>query len=119
MKRLWPVLLALALIIAAFFLLPRAEQSFKRLETLDDLNGCRIGVQTGLNYEDYLAEACPGAECVFFSEYRSMFPALQQGKLDAMLTEDNSYIVERVEYKGLTAVETPLARIDCGIGVGL
>ena len=117
MKRLWPVLLALVLMIAVFFLLPRAEQSFKRLETLDDLNGCRIGVQTGLNYEDYLAEACPGAECVFFSEYRSMFPALQQGKLDAMLTEDNSYIVERVEYKGLTAVETPLARIDCGIGV--
>ena len=117
MKRLLPVLIAVALIAAVFCLLPASEQSHRQIDTLDDLNGCRVGIQTGLNYEDYLADACPGAEPVFFSEYRSMFPALQQGKLDAMLTENTSFIVERVEYEGLAAIEEPLDHIDCGIGV--
>ena len=76
-----------------------------------------MGIQTGLNYENYLAEACPKAEPVFFSEYRSMFPALQQGKVDAMLTESISFVIEKVEYKGLAAIEEPLNFIECGIGV--
>ena len=80
MKRLLPVLIAVTLIVAVFCLLPKSEQSHKLLEKLDDLNGCKVGIQTGLNYENYLARSCPEAEPVFFSEYRSMFPALQQGK---------------------------------------
>ena len=117
MKRLLPVLIAVTLIVAVFCLLPRAEQSNMLPEKLDDLDGCRVGIQTGLNYENYLARSCPGAEPVFFSEYRSMFPALQQGKLDAMLTESTSFIVEKEEYKGLVAIGEPLESIDCGIGV--
>ena len=117
MKRLLPVLIAVTLIFAVFCLLPKSEQSYRLPETLNDLNGCRVGIQTGLNYENYLARSCPEAEPVFFSEYRSMFPALQQGKLDAMLTESTSFIVERVEYKGLAAIGEPLDRIECGIGV--
>ena len=117
MKRLLPVLIAVALIIGVFSLLPKSEQGHRQLKALDDLNGCKVGIQTGLNYEDYLAEACPQAEPVFFSEYRSMFPALQQGKLDAMLTENTSFVVEKQEYKGLAAIEEPLDQIECGIGV--
>lgn len=117
MKRLLPVLIAVALIAALFSLLPKSERSLKQLKTLNDLNGCKVGIQTGLNYENYLAEACPKAEPVFFSEYRSMFPALQQGKVDAMLTESISFVIEKVEYKGLAAIEEPLNFIECGIGV--
>ena len=117
MKRLLPVLIAITLIVAVFCLLPRSEQSNKLPETLNDLNGCKVGIQTGLNYENYLAKSCPEAEPVFFIEYRSMFPALQQGKLDAMLTENTSFIVEKAEYGGLAAIEEPLDSIECGIGV--
>lgn len=110
-------MITVALIVGVFCLLPKSEQNYKQPKTLDDLNGCKVGIQTGLNYEDYLAEACPGAEPVFFSEYRSIFPALQQGKLDAMLTESISLVIEKVEYKGLEAIEEPLDFIGCGIGV--
>ena len=117
MKRLLPVLIAVALIVGVFFVLPKSKQNNKQPKSLEELNGCKVGIQTGLNYEDYLAEVCPGAEPVFFSEYRSIFPALQQGKVDAMLTESTSFIVEKVEYEGLAAIDESLDYIECGIGV--
>ena len=119
MKRILPVLIAVCLIGAVFWCLPtsKEKQSQKQLKTLEDLDGCKVGIQTGLNYEDYLEEACPGAEPVFFSQFPSMFPALQQGKVDSILTESTSFIVERIEHEGLAAIEEPLDVVDCGIGV--
>ncbi len=63
MKRVLPVLIVICLIGAIFCCLPtNKQQTQKQPKTLDDLNGCKVGIQTGLNYEDYLADSCPGAE---------------------------------------------------------
>ncbi len=118
MKRVLPVLIVICLIGAIFCCLPTNKlQTQKQPKTLDDLNGCKVGIQTGLNYEDYLADSCPGAEPVFFSQFPSMFPALQQGKVDAILTESTSFLIESIENEGLVAIEEPLDTVDCGIGV--
>lgn len=46
-----------------------------------------------------------------------MFPALEQGKVDAILTENTSFMIERLEHEGLVAIDEPLESIECGIGV--
>ena len=117
MKRILPVLIVICLLGAFFCLLPTSKEATRQPKTLEELNGCKVGIQTGLNYEDYLAEQCPEAEPVFFSEFPSMFPALQQGKVDALLTESTSFMIERIEHKGLVAIDEPLEYVDCGIGV--
>ena len=118
MKRILPVIITICLIAAVFCLLPTNKQNNKQPKTLDELDGCKVGIQTGLNYEDYLAESCPGAEPVFYSDYRGMFPALEQGKLDAMLTENISFSIEAIENEGTVAIEEPLDHIGNSIGVG-
>ena len=119
MKRILPVLIVICLVGVIFCCLPTSKerQNQKQLKTLEDLNGCKVGIQTGLNYEDYLEDSCPGAEPVFFSQFPSMFPALQQGKVDSILTESTSFMIERIEHEGLVAIEEPLDVVDCGIGV--
>ncbi len=72
MKRLLPVLIVACLIGAVFCCLPGNRQNYKQPKTLAELDGCKVGIQTGLNYEDYLAKCCPGAEPVFFSEFWQM-----------------------------------------------
>lgn len=119
MKRILPVLIVLCIIGTIFYCLPTSKQrqEQKQPKTLEELNGCKVGIQTGLNYEDYLKEACPDAEPIFFSQFPTMFPALQQGKVDSILTETTSFVVERLEHEGLVAIEEPLDNVDCGIGV--
>ena len=117
MKRIIPVLIAVCLIGAVFCLLPRSKQTVRHVEKLEDLNGGRVGIQSGLNYEDYLAAKCPEAKPVFFSGFASMLPSLQQGKVDAILTETTSYTVEKLEHPALEYIEEPLEHVDCGIGV--
>ena len=118
MKRLIPVLIVVCIIGAIVCCLPKSNNNdSKQPKALADLDGCKVGIQTGLNYEDYLEEKCPGAEPVFFSEFPSMFPALQQGKVDAILTENTSFLIERLEHEGLVDMKEPLESIECGIGV--
>lgn len=49
MKRLLPVLIAACLIGAVFCCLPTSRQNNKQPKTLTELNGCKVGIQTGLN----------------------------------------------------------------------
>ena len=118
MKRLLPVIIALCLIGAVFVCLPRSSSGANTPDSLEDLNGCRVGIQTGLNYDIILSRICPEAEPVYFSEFPSMFPALQQGKVDAILTESVSFIIEGIEHPALRAIDKPLSSIDVSIGVG-
>lgn len=117
MKRIIPAAIAVCLIILAFCLLPKNSETGKHPETLEALNGCKVGIQTGLNYEEYLAAACPGAEPVFFSEFSSMLPALQQGKVNALLIESTSYTLVKKLHKDVIAIAEPLNHVDCNIGV--
>lgn len=64
-------------------LVPAANSSM----TLADLEGMRIGVQTGTTGEIYATENNPGAELVSFDEPAAMFLALESGDIDAILQD--------------------------------
>ncbi len=76
--------------------------------SLDELNGKKVGIQSGTGYEQYLEVAIPDAEPVFFGDFASIYPALQQGKIDAMLTESVSFGVEKTEMPSFVAIDGSL-----------
>jgi len=117
MKRLYPVLIILCVLGAVFSCLPQSQQEKTVYTSLEDLKGCTVGIQSGTNYERYLAESCPEAVPVFFNEFPSIYPALQQGKIDVMLSETISFVVEKMEIPSLEAISEPVASLDIGIGV--
>ncbi len=117
MKRLLPVLIVLCLLGAVFTCLPKNNISERSITSLDDVNNCTVGVQGGTNYEVYLAKKCPDAKTIFFNEFSSIYPALQQGKIDVMITESVAFAVEKAEIPALVALEEPIATLDYCIGI--
>jgi len=117
MKRLLPVFIVLCLLGAVFTCLPKTSVSERTITTLADVNNSIVGIQGGTNYEVYLAEVCPDAKAVFFNEFASIFPALQQGKIDVMITESVAYAVEKEELPALVALDEPIATLDYCIGI--
>jgi len=117
MKRLLPVLIVLCLLGSIFTCLPQSESSDITLTSLDDLNDKAVGIQSGTGYDLYLEEKCPNATAVFFNEFSSIYPALTQGKIDAMISENISFAVEKAEIPSLVALDEPIATLDYSIGV--
>jgi len=117
MKRLLPVIIVLCLLGAVFTCLPKTSVSERSVSTLEDVNNCSVGIQGGSGYEVYLAEVCPDAKAVFFNEFSSIYPALQQGKIDVMITESIAFAVEKLEIPSLIALEEPIATLDYSIGI--
>lgn len=117
MKRLLRILIVLCFLGAVFFCLPKSDVSEKTVSSLSDVNNCSVGIQGGTNYETYLSKVCPNAKTVFFNEFSSIYPALQQGKIDAMITESVAYAVEKQEIPSLTAIDEPVATLDYCIGI--
>ncbi len=117
MKRLLPVLIVLCFLGAVFVCLPKSSVTERSISTLEDVNSCTVGIQGGTGYESYLAEVCPNAQAVFFNEFASIYPALQQGKIDVMLTESIAFAVEKTEIKSLVAVKEPITVLDYSIGI--
>jgi len=117
MKRLLPVIIVLCLIGTIFTCLPQNDISERSISSLSDIDNCTVGIQSGTNYELYLAEVCPNAKIAFFNEFPSLYPALQQGKIDVMLTETIAFAVEKLEIPSLVAVKEPIATLDYSIGI--
>jgi len=118
MKRILPIAIALCLIGIVFTCLPRSDvSSDTTITSLNDLSDKSVGIQGGTGYEQYLSIKCPEAIPVFFNEVSSIYPAIQQGKIDAMITESMAFIVEKIEMPSLVALEEPIAKIDYSIGV--
>jgi len=117
MKRLLPIIIVLAILGAVFCCLPRSADKSVEITSLEDLNSLSVGIQTGLSYEVILSEVCPDAEQMFFSDFASMYPALQQGKVDTILTESISYVVEKIEHPSTEALAEPLETVEVCCGV--
>lgn len=60
-------------------------------QTIADLNGKKIGVQTGCLYETHIAYKCPDAEIQYFTMPQDMILALNSQKIDAYLIEEVGY----------------------------
>jgi len=114
------ILLAIILILIGIVALLSFSIEPERSEiiTLTDLNGKSVGVQSGTLYEDALYNIAPNADIVFFTDPYAMLLALDQGKLDAALTEDAAFTVEQNEYPSLKTLDEPTETLETCVAFG-
>ena len=90
----------------------------KQFTSVDELNGYLVGVQTGTQYEDALLKRCPDAKIQLFSVATDMLIALEQGKLDAILTETVSVSSMKGTHPWLQEIPEPVTSYDIVFGIG-
>lgn len=66
------------------------------ITSLDDLEGRRLGVQSGTTGADYAAENAPGAEIVTYEDLGLLLSAVQTGQVDAGIN-DNGVLYDFVQ----------------------
>lgn len=86
--------------------------------SVDVLNGCTVGVQTGTQYEDVFLERCPNAKIQLFSVANDMLIALKQGKLDAVLCETVVLPQIQMEHPWIRELPEPIGSYDIVFGFG-
>lgn len=101
-------LMALMIWGALFTTVPTAYAA--DYEKIEDLNGKKIGVQTGCLYETHIVDECPDAEIQYFTMPQDMILALNSQKIDA-------YLIEEVGYYATAAVHPELATLDESAGL--
>ena len=99
MKKILSVLL-----LVGFFLCPLFSAQF---ETIEDLNGHDIGVQTAVLYEELIQDRVPDTTFQYYTMPNDMILALTSGKVDAYLIEEVSYGVQKKNHPELTVLEEP------------
>lgn len=80
------------------------------VETIADLNGKKIGVQTGCLYETHIVDECPDSEIQYYTMPQDMILALNSQKIDA-------YLIEEVGYYATAAVHPELATLEESAGL--
>ena len=108
-KRL--ILLSLLCLAASF--LPAAEYN-----TIEDLNGHDIGVQTAVLYEDLIRDRVPDTTFQYYTMPNDMILALKSGKIDGYLIEEVSYGVQKKNHPDLAVLEEPAGYIDATCIIG-
>ena len=103
MKKILSVLL-----LVGFFLCPLFSAQF---ETIEDLNGHDIGVQTAVLYEELIQDRVPDTTFQYYTMPNDMILALTSGKVDAYLIEEVSYGVQKKNHPELTVLEEPAGYI--------
>ena len=71
-------------LVAAVFL-ASAFSAREKIETIEDLNGSNIGVQTAVLYEDLIRDRVPDSTFQYYTMPNDMIYALTSGKVDAYL----------------------------------
>ena len=74
-------------------------------ETIEDLNGHDIGVQTAVLYEDLIRDRVPDTTFQYYTMPNDMILALQSGKVDAYLIEEVSYGVQKKNHPDLAVLD--------------
>ena len=77
-------------LVAAVFL-ASAFSAREKIETIEDLNGSNIGVQTAVLYEDLIRDRVPDSTFQYYTMPNDMIYALTSGKVDAYLIEEVSF----------------------------
>ena len=87
-------------------------------ETIEDLNGHDIGVQTAVLYEELIQDRVPDSTFQYYTMPNDMILALQSGKVDAYLIEEVSYGVQKKNHPDLTVLEEPAGYINATCIIG-
>lgn len=107
------VLLLLVLLLVALSPIIAAEY-----ETIEDLDGKNIGVQTAVLYEELIADRVPHSTIQYYTMPNDMILALQSGKVDAYLIEEVSYGVQKKNHPELTVLDEPAGYINATCIIG-
>ena len=96
MKRVFIILMVLFLAAELF-----ATTADGKYETIEDLNGLPIGVQTAVLYEELIQDRVPDTEFQYYTMPTDMILALKSGKVAAYLVEGVGYGVHKANHPEL------------------
>ena len=107
-------LLAAGLLFAGAFSTACAAEYQK----ISDLNGKKIGVQTGCLYETHIADECPDAEIQYFTMPQDMILALNSKKIDAYLIEEVGYYATAAAHPELAVLPESAGLCEAAVIIG-
>ena len=112
MKKILILLLIAVVAVSAVF------SAKGKIETIEDLNGSNIGVQTAVLYEDLIRDRVPDTTFQYYTMPNDMIYALTSGKVDAYLIEEVSFGVQKANHPELECLEEPAGYINATCIIG-
>ena len=97
MKKLIAIAALAAVLVSSAFAL--------EFNTIEDLDGKNIGVQTAVLYEELIMDRVPHSTFQYYTMPNDMILALQSGKVDAYLIEEVSYGVQKKNHPDLAVLD--------------
>ncbi len=95
-----------------------AVETKNGLKTIKDLDEKKVGVQTGVLYEDLIKDKMKGEEWFYYKMPNDMIPALKSNKIDAYLIEEVGFYAQRYEHPELVRLEESPGSKDFAVIVG-
>lgn len=115
MKKVLAILLAMAMTAVMFSACGGSgggEEAAKKIESADDLEGATIGVQTGTTGDIYVTEDYGDDHVERFNKGFEAVQSLAQGKIDAVVIDDQPAQAFIEEVEGLKILEAPYVEED-------
>jgi len=116
-KKIFACLL-LASILLCSFSIAFAMESKNGIKTLDDLNGKKLGVQTGVLYEDLIKDDLEGESWAYYKMPNDMIMALESQLIDAYLIEEVGFYAQHYEHPELMRLEQSPGYCEFAVIVG-
>ena len=110
MKKLIAIAALAAVLVSSAF-----AQEFN---TIEDLDGKNIGVQTAVLYEELIMDRVPHSTFQYYTMPNDMILALQSGKVDAYLIEEVSYGVQKKNHPDLAVLDEVAGYINATCIIG-
>ena len=93
---------------------PGAMASDGGFTSLDQLDGARIGIQTGTSYTDVVRQRLPDAQISYFNTYTDMAAAVETHKIDGFPGDEPPMKLLIAENDRLELVDESLESVDLG-----
>lgn len=88
------------------------------ISTIKQLDNKKIGVQTGVLYEDEIKDEIEGEEWAYYKMPNDMIPALESNKIDAYLIEEVGFYAQRYEHPELMRLEEKAGESQFAVIIG-
>ncbi len=88
------------------------------ITTIKQLDNKKIGVQTGVLYEDEIKDEIEGEEWAYYKMPNDMIAALEANKIDAYLIEEVGFYAQRYEHPELMRLEEKAGQSEFAVIVG-
>jgi len=114
------VFLALLIAFSAFAVFAYAAEGEAKngIKTIEELNGKKLGVQTGVLYEDLIKDDLPDSAWQYFKMPNDMILALEANKVDAYLIEEVGFFAQKYEHPELVRLADPVGYCDFAVIIG-